>query len=93
MVPLYESIESALWVGGIKIFMVVWIVFVSIGSQRGWRGSSSFWKRKNDLSLKNEGFIMTTVGSVLKDAVCFCVDVKKRSGEVRSCCGWFFQLS
>jgi len=30
MVPLYESIESALWVGGIKIFMVVWIVFVSI---------------------------------------------------------------
>jgi len=30
MVPLYESIESALWVGGIKIFILVWNVKVSI---------------------------------------------------------------
>ena len=30
MTPVYDSIEAAIWVGGIKIFLVVWIVFVSI---------------------------------------------------------------
>jgi len=27
---LYDSISAAIWVGGIKIFLVIWIVFASI---------------------------------------------------------------
>ena len=30
METIYESIEGSIWYGGMQIFMVVWIVFVSI---------------------------------------------------------------